>query len=201
MDISIVNKISKDKYQSLLDMIHSSFEEYHDIGIDFSCSHYSMDDLREKVLSKWYFIALDDCENIAGVTAFFPINRKDCYESITAISPKYKGFGIGSKLMQARKTFLRERHYKRVISDTAAQAKPSVDWHLKKCGCCIMGYKSYENTGYYSYLFCEHIEGKINLFFRFAYFNRFIISFLLTRLLVKKNGQRTFFGLLIHKGK
>ncbi|SHK64881.1 GNAT family N-acetyltransferase [Fibrobacter sp. UWEL] len=197
MQIFIVDEIPSSMYQSLMELVHASFDEYQKENINFTCSRYSMDDVKEKILSHWCLFAIDEKNNILGVTSFFPINDRDCYEAISAISPKSKGLGIGTLLFERRRQFLQEKKFSRIISDTAVGAKASVGWHLKKCGCRIIGYKSYKDTDYYSYLFCEHLSGKMSNAYKIYYFCRYLLSFCITRCMLKRDGSFSKIGRLI----
>lgn len=191
----IVADLTEEMYYPLLEMIKHSFEEHLQRGLQFTCSNYNIDDLKQKVLSGKYLVALSDKNEILGITSYskhsIPVTA---YENITAISPAAKGMGLGSKLIEIRKQHLIKEGYSHLLSDTAVKAKSSVNWHLKKCGCHIIGYESYSNTNYYSYVFIEDIEEQPLYIRKIKYPLLYFTAFIRTRICKKADGNYTFIG-------
>lgn len=191
----IIDSITENMYQPLLEMITYSFEEHLEHGLLFTCSSYSLDDLKKKVLSGKYFIAISDKDEILGITSYSGCSIPEtAYENITAVSPTAKGMGIGSRLQDVRKLSLIKEGYKHLISDTAVKATSSVNWHLKKCGCHIIGYESYSSTNYYSYIFIQDLEKQPFYIRKIKYPILFFTAFIKTRICKKSNGNYTFIG-------
>ena len=195
MNIQIINKIPEARYPVLLSMIHDSFCEYLNQGIVFTCSNYTLEDLRNKVLSGVCFIAVDG-DDILGITSVSDIGNGVAYENITAVSPYAKNIGIGTMLYNKRKEYLKTNKYIYLKSDTAVKAIGSVNWHLKKCGCYIAGYQSYHSTNYYSYVFREYM-GKCSFYIAIYLRLRFVLSFLFCRICKTENGAYTFIGRIV----
>ncbi len=191
MNYKIVSKVCEDKYESLLKMIHESFEEYEKKGLHFTCCDYDCLDLKSKVLNGMYFVAVDDNQNPLGITSVSikcSENEKWAYENITAISPSYKGKGIGTALYKARTEYLKEINCSYILSDTATDAINSVLWHMKKCNCKKYGFQSFPNTNYYSYVFREDLKDRLvwsPLFYRI----RFFMAYIRTKMLKRKDGS------------
>lgn len=187
---NIISHITEDMHAPLLEMIKSSFEEHSRNGMHFTCSNYSIEDLKQKVLSGKYFVALSERGEILGITSYTATTKPaTAYECITAISKDVKRTGIGSALQAARNQSLRKDGYKHLVSDTAVGATGSVNWHLRKCGCHLVGYESYSNTNYYSYVFVQDIYQQSLFVRKVVYPMRFMYHFLRTRIRKKANGE------------
>ncbi len=106
MDYHIISDIPPSLYQPILDMIHESFSEHVDHGLRFTCSDYTMEDLKEKVLSGLCFVALSEDNQVLGITSATLGSDGSAYANLSATSPLAKGKGIGSALAARRKTAL-----------------------------------------------------------------------------------------------
>lgn len=166
MNYKIVSTVYEDDYEPILKMIHESFDEYKTKGLHFTCCDYDRFDLESKVLNGKYFVAVDENRNPLGITSIsikYSEDEKWAYENITAISPRYKGKGIGTALYKVRTEYLMETNCSYILSDTATDAVNSVLWHMKKCNCKKYGFQSFSNTNYYSYVFREDLKKKISM--------------------------------------
>lgn len=193
----IVDSVPASLYGAILIMIHESFEEHKKKGLNFTCSQYTMRDVKDRVLSAKYFIALSDDNQILGLTSLSDMGEGKAYENISAVSPKAKGTGIGTALYQTRSEFLKKNHYSCIISDTATNATSSVNWHLKKCGCHIIGYASFSSTNYYSFIFREDLNDRGWIVNHIVYPLHFLISYLATRLTKQQDGRYTKLGKIV----
>lgn len=192
MEYEITSDIPESLYPQLLKLIHQSFDERKEQGLNFTCSDYTIEDLKQKILCGKAFIALDKAGNVLGISScsiHSKRNHKYAYAIITAVSPLCKGTGVGTALYKSRKEYIKECDCDYVISDTAIGAKSSVQWHLKKCNCRIIGYQSYKSTNYYSYVFREDLK-PVGLFekYFFSRMHRFL-SFLKNRVMKDSNGN------------
>lgn len=195
MDYEIISDIPDFLYPKLLNLVHRSFEEHKKNGLLFTCSRYSIGDLQNKVLRGKCFVVLDSSQNPIGLTSVSVRgNGKFAYENITAISPECKGMGLGTELYKIRKKYLIELGCEYMLSDTAVDATSSVKWHLEKCKCNLVGYKSFCSTNYYSYVFREDFV-EISFFQRrVKYPIYFLSSFVFCRLTKRIDGSYTSFG-------
>ena len=197
MDYRITTSIEEDRYSDLLQMIHDSFEEHKLNGLYFTCSSYTLTDLKEKVLSGSCFIALSQTNEILGITSCALNYRKEsAYENISAISPKAKRLGIGSCLLKVRTDFLKKEGIKSLFADTAVNAVSSVEWH-KKCGFHIIGLESFKSTNYYSYVFRQDLDKRSTIITLFYYPLRFAMSSIVCHLTKNANGTYTILGNLL----
>lgn len=72
----IITNIPPIHYESLLKMIHRAFDEHLKNGLRFTCSFYTIDDLKQKILSGYCFMALSDNNTILGISSFSHINKR-----------------------------------------------------------------------------------------------------------------------------
>ena len=194
MDYHITSQIPKQMNSAILEMIHQSFDEHLKNGLHFTCYDYSLKDLEEKVLSGFPLVAVANDGTILGITSFSLLENGGAYENITAISPKSKGMGIGTALFQKRQQMMLGMGVKYVLSDTAVNAKSSVNWHVKKCGCHIVGLSSFPSTNYYSYIFRQDLVKRSFWVRKVIYPLQFISSSIMTKVCKKENGSFTWFG-------
>lgn len=194
MKYKIVTQIPKEQYSEVLSLVHDSFEEHKKAGLNFTCSDYTLDDLKKKVLNDFYFVAVNENGRILGITSVcFNNKEKSAYENITAISTNAKGLGIGSALYKERTNFLISQGCRYLLSDTAVSAKGSVKWHIKKCHCRIVDYRSYQSTNYYSYVFREDFM-PVSLSQKIKGYYTFVKGFVHTRLFFNPDGTLTRLG-------
>lgn len=202
MNYTIVRSVDESFYPDVLRLIHESFEEHKSAGLDFTCSSYTLDDLKHKVLSGFYFIAVDENNEFLGITSVRYNEDKQCaYENISAVSPHAKCLGIGSALYKERTKLLKSLGCKYLLSDTSVNAKSSVKWHLKKCKCSIIGFESFPSTNYYSYIFKEDYFPVSWLKKRIVYNLILFFSFIQCVIRKKKDGNYTILGHMINKVK
>lgn len=192
MEYKIISDISESLFPQLLSLIHQSFDERKKQGLNFTCSDYTIEDLKSKVLCGKTFVALDNKGQILGLSScsiHSDGKKKYAYAIITAVSPICKGTGVGTALYKIRKEYIKECGCDYVISDTAINAVSSVQWHLKKCHCRIVGYQSFKSTNYYSYIFREDLK-PVNFFERYVISKiHLFLSFLKNRVLKDSNGK------------
>lgn len=197
MDCRIITSLPHDRYTELLQMIHSSFEEHRLNGLNFTCSSYTLTDIKEKILSGAYFIVLSQTNEIIGITSCtLDLKRETAYANISAVSPKAKRMGIGSRLLKERTEFLKKEGIKSLFADTAVNAVSSVEWH-KKSGFHIIGLESFKSTNYYSYIFRQDLYDRPAIITRFYYPLRFAMSYIICHLTKNENGAYTRLGNLL----
>ena len=140
MNYEIVNDISPVYHKALLHMIHRAFADHLNRGLRFTCSFYTIDDLRHKILSGYCFMALSEDKTILGISSFSHVNnRKESYENITCVSPEARGLGVASALYALGIKKIKSEGAKCVMADTAMEAHDSVRWHLQRCRCHKVG--------------------------------------------------------------
>ena len=174
-------------YAQITDLIHQSFEERLQQGLNFSCSRMSESEFRAAMGNGTVFVALDEDsgELLGTVTISFKTDHKGrcyAYHEYLAVSPKAKHLGVATRLAEVWKAYARENGVQYVKSDTATRAESSVKWHLKN-GFQIYGVKAFRSTNYVSYIFIMYLDERTKksptyvrlhyLYSRIRYFFRF----------------------------
>ena len=201
MNYHIITDIPESLHHQILVMIHQSFEERLSAGMHFTCSSYTMDDLKEKVLSGVCFLAVTEGNDVLGIISFTKYQRGASYLNIAALSPDAKGLDIGSKLFSLCQERMILDGVKYILSDTAVGAKSSVKWHLDKCGFSKVGMKSFLSTNYYSYVFRKDLVKQPFYVKHVKYPLLFFISSVKTVMCQKANGELTGVGNCLSKLK
>ena len=195
--------------QDVVELIHLSFKERIEQGINFSCSDISIAEFVESTKDGTVFIAIDNKtgELLGEATIRLRQNAKHQLfgENVyLAVHPKAKRRGIASALFKEQLTYSILAKAEHIISYTAEKAKSSVAYHLKN-GFHIIGLRSFRDNDYYSFVFRYQIK-KDTLLQR-AYSSRilcrirFIVSSIITRTMLHKDGSLTKLGnLLSFKG-
>lgn len=182
----IITNIPPIHYESLLKMIHRAFDEHLKNGLRFTCSFYTIDDLKQKILSGYCFMALSDNNTILGISSFSHINKRGkSYENITCVSPEARSIGIASTLYSLGIERLKQEGAKYVIADTAITAFDSVTWHLQRCHCHKIGLKTFSSTNYYSYVFRRDLVPRSIFITKIIYPIMFAFSYCFTRMFKK----------------
>ena len=183
----IITDIPPTHYEALLNMIHRSFDEHLKNGLRFTCSFYTIDDLKQKILSGYCFMALSDNNTILGISSFSHINKRGkSYENITCVTPEARSLGIASTLYSLGIEKLKQEGAKYVIADTAISAFDSVTWHLPRCHCHKIGFKSFRSTNYYSYVFRRDLVPRSIFITKIIYPVLFAYSYCITRMFKKR---------------
>lgn len=187
MNYEIVNDISPVYHKALLHMIHRAFADHLNRGLRFTCSFYTIDDLRHKILSGYCFMALSEDKTILGISSFSHVNnRKESYENITCVSPEARGLGVASALYALGIKKIKSEGAKCVMADTAMEAHDSVRWHLQRCRCHKVGLRSFVSTNYYSYVFRRDLVSRPFYVTKLLYPVMFAWSYGFTRLFKKR---------------
>lgn len=161
MNIEIRKKGEETSWEELAQLYHEAFQERLDQGMNFICSSFTPEYLEQHFNDAIILVALDKDQNdaLAGVAVLRIIhNDRGTWGYFTdmGIKPSYKRCGIGSKLEAQRVAVAKENGCSFVMSDTAANAKSSVNWHLRN-GFRIVELVSWPNTNYYSYNFRKQL--------------------------------------------
>ncbi len=161
MNIEIRQKGEDTSWDELAQLYHEAFQERLDQGLNFICSSFTPDFLKQHCANSIVLVAIDKDNNdaLAGAAIIeIKHDKKGTWGYLTdvGISPDYKRRGIGSKLEEKRIAIAKANHCAFVMSDTAVPAKSSVNWHLKN-GFKLVELMSWPNTNYYSYNFRKQL--------------------------------------------
>ncbi len=161
MNIEIRKKGEETSWEELAQLYHEAFQERLDQGMNFICSSFTPEYLEQHFDDAIILVALDKDQNdaLAGVAVLRIIHDDRGtwgYFTDMGIKPSYKRCGIGSKLEAQRVAVAKENGCSFVMSDTAANAKSSVNWHYRN-GFKLVELVSWPNTNYYSYNFRKQL--------------------------------------------
>ena len=141
--------------ENMLELLHSAFREHVDQGIDFGCSHFSIEEYKDETRNAYLFVAYDEERPIGTLT----LKVKKKYGFLCYGSQKYgatvndsKRKGVGSFLEDIIISFSKEKRLLFIVSATATCAKSSVKWHIKN-GYIPFCYKRFEKRNYNSIVF------------------------------------------------
>lgn len=187
-------------YQDVLDLIHSAFQQWKELGIESSLLNLTVDQFKERTDGSAVFLAIDNSGTLIGTTTCSVLLNNHgnpyAYNKYSAVKNQMKESGIGSELLLKEKQFALESGCRYIISDTSVFAPWSIKWH-KKNGFRVIGLKSFSNNSYYSYVFrCQLKKTSIwnNLLFTQTVF---ICSWVKTRVIKRADGSLTFLGRMI----
>ena len=205
----IIRNLSESTFShsDIVSLLHLSFQERLDAGLDFTCSYITEEYYKQKTENSIIKVAIDCDSNIlvgtVSTTLFTDRNGASYgYMEYLAIHPDYKRKGIGTDLFQSLLADLKTVDY--LLSDTAVEAKSSVLFHQRN-GFHIIGLRSFSCTHYYSYLFRLQLSNKPfsqRVFHsRWVCYLLFVFSFIQTHLIKKNDGTYTVFWTAIRRIK
>lgn len=205
MSISVVPlETSQYDYSDCLSLIKEAFFEREQQHLHYPCMDYSLEEYRSKMQNHQVLVALDsDSGNLLGVTSVAIMGTEHdlfALENHTAVSPKFKGKGVGSQMMSTIIQYAEKHGCQSVIASTAEKAKGAIQFHLKN-GFVIFRAESYPDTDYYSVVMRRPLAnysptgGKWSspFFCKLRYWN----SFIRIHLMKKRDGTYTFGGRII----
>lgn len=202
MNIEIRQKGEETTWEELVNLFHESFQERLDQGLHFSCSYFTPEDLERRSANNVVLVATDkDTGALVGTASVEIVNDEKGtwgYFSNMAISPKFKRCGIGSKLVQRRIEIAKANGCSYVISDTAMEAKSSVNWHRKN-GFVPFTLHSFQSTNYYSVIFRKQLQKHWLWSNKFFCHIHFLLSSVMCRLYRHKDASLTTLGKVINK--
>lgn len=187
-------------YREIVDLLHESFHERLDQGLNYTCSTITEQEYIRKTENGVVFVAIDKNNKEFVGTSTLNIHIKGTvkygYLEYVAIKNSYKHRGIGSLLVP--KEYARKLHFSFILSDTSINAKSAVNFHLKN-GFKIIGLESFKSTNYWSYIFRMQLTP--SLFWNNPTLIRlhYLISFILIKFTKNKAGEYTFIGKIYYK--
>lgn len=195
MKITTQRYISDTLYAEALELIHRSYDEHLKNGIEFTCSRFTLDDLKSKTKDGYITTAIGEDGRLAGFH-FFSIRGSAAYCEFMTVSPDCKRRGVGTRIFDEEVGFLTRigrRTVKCIIADTSVLAVSSVRWHIRN-GYKIIGLASYGSTGYYSYVFRKQLTSPSVWNCRLYCALHYAFSWLLCKSTRNKNGTLTALG-------
>lgn len=162
MNIVICHKADNISWEDLANLLHEAFQERLQQGLQFICSSITAAQLERECEGCVVLVAIDEDTNALAGTVSIKLNDIDssepwAYHFNLAVSPAYKHCGIATRLFEEFQSVVQSQGCHYIISDTAVDAKSSVDWHLKN-GFRIIKLHSFAETNYYSYVFRKQLK-------------------------------------------
>lgn len=186
-------------YEQIVDLMHASFEERLQQGLNFTCSSMTVEEYKNRNSDAIIYVAIDDEHNLMGAAVVHVKRDKKNilygYNEYACVSPKAKRCGIGSMLLEARESACKRAGCDYMVSDTAVGAVSSVKYHLKN-GYKIVGLRSFASTNYYSYLFRKQLTP--SKFWNNSFLCKmvFVKSALIEKMKHKQDGTKTRLALI-----
>lgn len=184
--------------QEVFELVHASYEQWLDNGLDSAVANYSLDDYVEKTKNCIVLVAIDANGLLLGTHTLEFVGNKCCFGKYLAVAPSAKRKGIGKKLLEKECELALAKGCDHILEDTAEKAFWSVEWHLKN-GYQIVGYNSFSTNNYYSYLFRKQLVPSKKWDNKYYCKLLFLQSYLRTKLLRDRYGKPTVFRKLLVK--
>lgn len=179
MEIRIIEKLP---YEEVVTLLHESFSERLEQGLNFACATFTCDELIKHISKNAIAIgAYDDTDKLVGIVFLNHIRQKFngiiryANHEYLAVSSTMKGRGVGTLLFKELKNIAKDLNLDFVLSNTADRAESSIRLH-KKNGFITYGKCHYPNRTYDSYNFCcpISIKGRILSLFPFRLLLKFL---------------------------
>ena len=188
-------------YDEVVNLLHESFKERLDQGLDFTCSTMSVESFKRRTKDSTVLVAWDkDTNQLLGtITVTLKADSKGYvygYSENLAIISSAKRLGIGTKLLEELIIIVVNAGGRYILSDTAVEAESSVRWHLKN-GFKIIALRSFSSTNYYSYIFRRQLAPSKVWNSKFYSFMRYSLSSFIIKKLYKVDGNYTRLGQLV----
>lgn len=186
-------------YEEIVSLMHDSFKERLDQGLNFTSCTMSVDEFISKYSDGVIIVGFDKETN--EMMAFYTFhlrqdNKKIPYGYLEqlAVSPKAKRSGIGTKMLAENCRIAASMGAKYMLSDTACDATSSVKWHYKN-DFYKYELESYRSTNYWSYVFIKYLDNSIRKS-SFQLKIHYWCSCLFIKTTRHQNGSDTAFGKL-----
>lgn len=188
--------------EQLFDLVKLAFQERKDAGLNYMCLSASISDFVLEIKDAYVLVAMDVEKNELCGCSILKVEKNKLgvlhgREKHTAVSPNYKGQGVGSKLIDTLKCKAIELGCDYLTCTTAVSAKSAVAVHVKN-GYQIVGLKSFRQTNYYSYIFRMQLTPSVWKDAKYCK-HQFQKSAVKTYLAYRKDGNKTCVGRLFSK--
>lgn len=154
MDLKVFYKESSAPYDKLSNLLHESFKERTDAGLDFGCATFSAEELKQNTLNSYIVCYYESDQPVAMTT--LAIHKKFFLSygwlEFVCVSPNYKHQGLGSQILKKSSDIAKSLGMHFLLSSTAIKAESSVRCHLKT-GFKILSTVPYKGRNYLSYRF------------------------------------------------
>ncbi len=167
--ITIVKKPSSISWQQITDLLHEAYRVHLNNHLHFYALVQSADITEQRVKNGTCWVALLEGRLVGTISFERHFNRpktswyiEDDYISIFmfGVLEEFKGFGIGSMLIDAVEEYARTKNSKAIILDTAWPAKKLVQFYRNR-GYKPVGATTFETTNYVSVLLKKEINCQV----------------------------------------
>lgn len=187
-------------FYDIVNLIHVAFEDRTRNGLYFSVRDISIEKYKQ-LASHGHIVIIKDNNTIIG-TGLINIYMKSkniyAYSQLQAVHPKYQGLGIAKLINNIRKDIAIENKCEYILTDTAVNAKSSVQSKLKS-GFKIYRLESWPNTNYYSYIFRLQLNRNSIFMYDITYKISYALSYICIKVIKDKNGRLTIIGKMCSK--
>lgn len=136
-------------------LLNAAYKEHADKGLNYTATYQDEGETRKRMAKGRTFVLLSGTE-IVGTILFYERNeftgKRSAYLEQFAISPKLKGTGLGSIIMDFCEQLANDEKYEAIQLNTAQPATHLVDWY-KRRGYKIVAEVHLEGKTYDSYVF------------------------------------------------
>ena len=150
-----------DSWEELTDLLHAAYREHLLEGRNYAACTQSVDETRQRCAGGTTLLAFVD-GRLAGTATLHEQRRHgrapSGYISQVAVSPDFRGLGIGWRLLSELERIARKKGYSILDCNTAATADSLVAWYLRQ-GWQKVSLRSFPGTAYYSILFRKRLDG------------------------------------------
>lgn len=164
MDIKVFHKDNNTPYEEIVELIHESFKERIDAGLNFGCATYNADEYKAHTKDGHILVAYNEGKVVGTVTltAYSKFGIRYGQYEYLAVSSAVKRMGIGRELAKELKCLSKQLKLAFALSDTAQEATSSIKFHISQ-GFKVIGNRHYEGRAYDSVFFILPINilGKI----------------------------------------
>ena len=184
-------------------LVHDSFQQWIDNGLESAVARYSLDDYIEKTSNATIIVAVSSKGELLGTHTLVFDKPKCCFGKYLAVSPNAKRLGIGKLLFEKEVELAKQHGCEYLLEDTGVDATWSVKWHTKM-GYKIVGYKSFSSNNYFSYIFRKQLVPSKKYDCEWYCKVLFMIQYIVTKLMRTRNGHPTIIGkicLFLYKGR
>lgn len=191
-------------YEEIVSLMHDSFKERLDQGLNFTSCTMSVDDFKKRYSDGVIIVGFDKATD--EMMAFYTFHLRSDNKGIKygyleqlAVSPKAKRSGIGTKMLAENCRIAASMGAKYMLSDTACGAISSVKWHYKN-GFYTYELESYRSTNYWSKVFIKFLDDSYKMSSVHMKLH-YLCSWLFIKTTRHKNGSDTALGKLYKKVK
>lgn len=167
-ELKIILKPDSITIEELTTFIHSCYSIRKEKNLNYLGVHQSVEQTKKRLEGAKCYVALLD-DKLIGTSTFRIIREKGgkWYEGNSRIlsyqlatDSRYAMLGLTDKFRKVREECAKNENIDVIIGDTADNENTQkLLSYIQKCGYRLVDYVSWENTNYYSVVYCKNICG------------------------------------------